>query len=162
MRLIWAEARNRVIGDKGAIPWHVPEDMAHFREVTQGYPVIMGRATWESLPPKFRPLPGRDNVVVTRQHDWSAEGAIVAHSLTEAFEETNRKAWVMGGAQIYAEALPYATELHVTEIDLEVAGDTYAPTLGSGWLRAAVDPGEGWHESRNGTRYRFVTYTRES
>lgn len=160
MRMIWAQARNRVIGDRGTIPWHIPEDMAHFRASTQGSPVIMGRATWDSLNPKFRPLPGRDNVVVTRQRGWAAEGAIVAHTLTEAFEVTNRKAWVMGGAQIYNEALPYATLALVTEVDLDVAGDTYAPQLDDSWTLEASDPAEGWHVSSSGTRYRFLRYSR--
>ncbi|WP_041451183.1 dihydrofolate reductase [Hoyosella subflava] len=160
MRMIWAQSRGRVIGNQGAIPWHIPEDMAHFRDTTQGCPVIMGRSTWDSLKPKFRPLPGRDNIVVTRQSDWAAEGAIVAHSLPEAFEEANRKAWVMGGSQIYAEALPYASLAVVTEVDIDVPGDAFAPELDDSWTLESADPAKGWHTSTNGHRYRYLRYVR--
>ena len=84
LNLIFARARNGVIGRNNTLPWHLPEDLAHFKRHTLGCPVIMGRKTWDSLPPKFRPLPGRLNVVVTRQPDWQASGAVVAHSLPEA------------------------------------------------------------------------------
>ena len=82
--LIWAQARGRVIGKGGVMPWHLPEDLAHFKRVTLNHPVIMGRKTWDSIPPKFRPLPGRTNIVVTRQSDWQAEGALRADSLEGA------------------------------------------------------------------------------
>ena len=84
VRLVWAQGHDGAIGRDNTIPWHVPEDMARFKELTIGYPVIMGRKTWDSLPPRFRPLPGRLNVVITRQPHWLAEGAQVAHSLQEA------------------------------------------------------------------------------
>ena len=84
LHLIFARAANGTIGKDGVMPWHLPEDLAHFKRTTMGCPVIMGRKTWQSLPPRFRPLPGRTNVVVTRQRDWQAEGAKVAHSLPEA------------------------------------------------------------------------------
>ena len=84
LKLIFARAANGVIGHHNAMPWHLPEDLAHFKRTTLGCPVIMGRKTWDSLPPKFRPLPGRLNVVVTRQLDWQADGALCAHSLQEA------------------------------------------------------------------------------
>ena len=101
--LIWAQAANGVIGRDNAIPWHIPEDMAHFREVTTGSTVVMGRRTWESLPARFRPLPGRRNVVLTRDEAWTAEGAEVAHDLTAALAGD---CWVIGGADIYRAALP--------------------------------------------------------
>ena len=102
--LIWAQARRRVIGREGALPWHLPQDMAHFRQATAGCAVIMGRKTWDSLPPRFRPLPGRVNIVITRQPGWSAPGARPAASLPQALALCPPQAgtWVIGGAQIYA------------------------------------------------------------
>ncbi|MBF4571471.1 dihydrofolate reductase [Herbiconiux sp. VKM Ac-1786] len=195
--LIWAEARGGVIGDGGGIPWHVPEDMAHFRELTAGSTVVMGRKTWDSLPERFRPLPGRRNVVVTRQHDWAAQGAERADSVETALALTGRAGeavtdhestlaltgrageavtdhesapglgdgggsadvWVIGGGQVYGQAVPVADRLEVTEIDLDVDGDTRAPVIDWAlWERNATT--EAWQESRTGIRYRFVTYRR--
>ncbi|MBO9626999.1 MAG: dihydrofolate reductase [Microbacterium sp.] len=153
--LIWAEAKGGVIGASGTIPWHVPEDMAHFKEVTLGAPVIMGRKTWDSLPERFRPLPGRENVVITRQQDWSADGARRAANISEAVRGRDR-VWVMGGAEIYAQVIADADRLEITEIDLDVAGDAYAPSK-AGWR--LVDEGE-WQTSRTGTRFRFLGYER--
>jgi dihydrofolate reductase len=162
--LIWAEAEGGVIGRDGGMPWHVPEDLAHFKQVTLGAPVIMGRKTWESLSPRFRPLPGRRNIVVTRQREWSAEGAEVAGSVDDALAlaagGASEWVWVTGGAQLYAETIGRADRLEVTELDLAVDGDTFAPTPGGEWHAAAVDPGSGWHTSSSGIRYRFVTYSR--
>lgn len=159
--LIWAEARGGVIGAGGQMPWHVPEDLAHFRDVTMGAPVIMGRRTWESFPDEFRPLPGRRNIVISRQADWSAEGAEHAASLDEARELASDAdvAWIIGGGQLYREAIAVASVLEVTELDLEVAGDTWAPARNT-WRTAVTDPADGWHTSRTGIRYRFLTLTR--
>ncbi len=152
-RSIWAQAHNRVIGADGVMPWHLPEDLAHFRELTGGDPVVMGRRTWESLPERFRPLPGRDNIVVTRQPGFDAPGATVVHSLEAALTGHDRATvWVIGGAELYSQALPLADRVEVTEIDLDVAGDTVAPALGPEWR---ADPGA-WLEATNGMRYRFV------
>lgn len=154
--LIWAEAADGVIGRDGGMPWHVPEDLAHFRDLTMGAPVIMGRRTWESFPPRFRPLPGRRSIVVTRNPDWS--GAERAASLDEALAlvQGEESAWVIGGAGLFAEAMGRADVLEVTELDLEVeGGDTIAPDR-AGWSVAEVDPASGWHLSRTGVRYRFV------
>ncbi|MFF2052121.1 dihydrofolate reductase [Leifsonia sp. NPDC058194] len=158
LALIWAEAHDRVIGADGGIPWHLSEDLRHFRELTSGSPVIMGRRTWDSLPERFRPLPGRTNVVVTRQQDWSAPGAEVGHSVEEALALTAaaETTWVMGGAQLYESALPLADRVEVTEVDLAVGGDTRAPELGDGWT---AHPGA-WQESSDGVRFRFVRYLR--
>ena len=166
--LIWAEAAGGVIGNDGGIPWRLPEDLARFRELTSGATVVMGRRTWESLPERFRPLPDRRNVVVTRQAGWQAPGAEVAHSVEEALrgqaeaatEETAEETiWVMGGGDIYRQALPEADRLEITEVDLEVDGDTLAPAIGDGWRRT-VTPASGWLESKSGLRYRFATLTR--
>jgi dihydrofolate reductase len=132
-----AVARNGVIGDGSSMPWHIPEDLAHFRQVTAGCPVVMGRKTWESLPPRFRPLPGRYNIVVSRQGDWQAPGARSAASLTQALAMAREQAHhigapricVIGGGQVYAEALPLADELHLTLIDRDFAGTTRFPAV---------------------------------
>ena len=137
--LIWAQARNRVIGKNGVMPWHLPEDLAHFKRVTLNHPVIMGRKTWDSIPPRFRPLPGRTNIVVTRQPDWNENGAQRTSSLREALQlcENSAQVWVIGGAQIYAQALPLADELVVTEIDAAFDGDAHAPAIGPDWREVA-------------------------
>ena len=156
--LIWAQARGGVIGKDGVMPWHLPEDLAHFRRVTQGHPVIMGRRTWDSIPPRFRPLPGRRNIVVTRQPDWREIGAEPAPSLGDALQvcEQSAEAWVIGGAQIYAQALPLADRLVVTEIDADVAGDAFAPAIGAEWREVGRDE----RLAANGWRLAFVSYQR--
>ena len=156
--LIWAQARNRVIGKNGVMPWHLPEDLAHFKRVTLNHPVIMGRKTWDSIPPKFRPLPGRTNIVVTRQADWHEKGAQCSSSLREALQqcENSNQVWVIGGAQIYAQALPLADCVEVTEIGQDFDGDAYAPTLGPEWKEAAREH----HTSASGLPFCFVRYLR--
>ena len=106
INLIFARASNGVIGKDNSMPWHLPEDLAHFKRLTQGCPVIMGRKTWDSLPPRFRPLPGRSNIVITRQPIWQAEGALHASSLPEALQLSGDvpEVWVIGGAEIYRQA----------------------------------------------------------
>lgn len=159
--LVWAEARGRVIGRDGGMPWSVPEDLAHFREVTLGAPVIMGRRTWESFPERFRPLPGRRNIVVTGSDSWQADGAERAGSLDAALDLVREvpAAWVIGGARLFAEAIGRADVLEVTELDLEVDGDTFAPER-PGWNVACIEPQEGWSVSRTGVPYRFLTLVR--
>jgi len=156
LHLIFARAANGVIGKDGTMPWHLPEDLAHFKRTTLGCPVIMGRKTWESLPVRFRPLPGRTNVVVTRQRDWQAEGTRVAHSLDEALRLCGDvpDAWVIGGAEIYAQALPLASTAVVTEIDAEFEGDAHAPQFGPEWKEV----GRERHTSSTGLSFSFVTY----
>lgn len=155
LNLIYARARNGVIGKDNQMPWHLPEDLAHFKRVTMGQSVIMGRKTWESIPAKFRPLPGRENIVLTRQTQWSAHGAQVASSLQQALQicASHEQVWVMGGAEIYAQALPLASKIVVTEIDAEFEGDAYAPVLHSSWKE--IDRVES--VSENGLAYAFVT-----
>ncbi|NCN71771.1 MAG: dihydrofolate reductase [Rhodoferax sp.] len=156
LNLIFARAANGVIGRHNTLPWHLPEDMAHFKRTTLGCPVIMGRKTWDSLPPKFRPLPGRLNIVVTRQPDWQAEGAQVAHSITQACTlcPPESTAWVIGGAEVYAQALPLATLAVVTEIDAVFEGDAFAPAFGSEWFEVAREN----QRSSTGLHFSFVTY----
>ncbi|MDA8446412.1 dihydrofolate reductase [Paracidovorax valerianellae] len=158
LHLIYARAANGVIGKDGTMPWHLPEDLAHFRQLTHGCPVVMGRKTWDSLPPRFRPLPGRANIVVTRQADWQAEGARRAASLPEALqmaaaEGNGAPTWVIGGAQIYAQALPLATRIEATEIGRDFEGDAHAPELGPEWVETAREH----HVSAAGLPYSFVT-----
>ena len=136
IHMIWAEARGGVIGAKGGIPWHVPGEQKIFKERTTGATVVMGRATWESLPERFRPLPGRRNVVLTRRHGWTAEGAEVFGSVGELLRVYD-DFWVMGGAAVYTALLPYARHIVRTRIDLAVEGDTFAPRLGPQWQLAA-------------------------
>jgi dihydrofolate reductase len=157
--LVAAVARGGVIGRDGGIPWRLPEDLAHFRELTMGHPVVMGRRTWESLPDQFRPLPGRGNVVVTRNPDWSGHGADRATSVEDALRllEAEPEAFVIGGGKIYAAALPYADELHLTEIDAEVEGDTTFPTWDPGEFEETSREN---HVSSDGTPFAFVTYRR--
>jgi dihydrofolate reductase len=162
--LIWAEAHGGVIGAAGGMPWHVPEDLAHFKRTTGGAPVVMGRRTWDSLPPRFRPLPGRANIVVTRQPDWAADGAVRAASVDEALalaaSDADDVVWVIGGAELFARTIEHADLLVVTELDLDVDGDTLAPARGPEWRVTAEDPADGWHASSSGIRYRFVTLER--
>ncbi len=156
LHLIYARARNGVIGKDNQMPWHLPEDLAHFKRVTLGRPVIMGRKTWDSLPSKFRPLPGRLNIVVTRQSNWQAEGALRAGSIEEAMHLCGDApdAWIMGGADIYRQAEPLASTAVVTEIDADFDGDAYAPTLSSTWREVQRET----HVAASGLPFSFVTY----
>ncbi|MFF6777646.1 dihydrofolate reductase [Streptomyces sp. NPDC012637] len=199
--LIWAQALDGVIGVANTIPWRLPEDMAHFKATTLGRPVIMGRKTWDSLPVRFRPLPGRRNIVVTRDPHWVGDGAERAGSVPEALALVAEPAtagtpaaaetpaaeapaatapgvWVMGGGEIYRAALPYATTVSVTEVDVTVDGDTYAPTLDAATWTVVEGQGEGegegtgkdedgdggpdtgWATSTTGLRYRIRTFVR--
>ncbi|RZL92854.1 MAG: dihydrofolate reductase [Variovorax sp.] len=160
INLILARAANGVIGRDGTMPWHLPEDLAHFKCQTAGAPVIMGRKTWDSLPPRFRPLPGRRNIVVTRQPEWQAEGAERAGGLRAALslceEARAPEVWVIGGAQIYAEAEPLARRAVVTEIAADYEGDAWAPRFGAGWSETARES----HVSADGLPFSFVTLER--
>lgn len=159
INLIYARARNGVIGRDNELPWHLPEDMAHFKEVTMGAPVLMGRKTWESLSPRFRPLPGRPNVVLTHQAEWQAEGALRAASVEDAMAlfPDAPELWVIGGAQIFQAALPLATRIVATELDETFEGDVYAPALDTAeWHEVSSEE----HKSAAGLKFRFVTYER--
>lgn len=154
MRLIWAQSTSGVIGRDNGIPWRLPEDQARFKELTLGQPVVMGRLTWESLPAKVRPLPGRRNIVISRDADYVAEGAEVLTALPEDLD-----GWVIGGAQLYALALPLADRCEVTEIDIDLPrddDDATAPVLDESWVETEGD----WLTSAAGLRYRFSSYRR--
>ena len=154
MRLIWAQSTSGIIGRDSSIPWRLPEDLARFKELTMGHPVVMGRLTWESLPASVRPLPGRRNIVVTRDADYRAEGAEVVTDLPDEPD-----AWVIGGAQIYAMALARADRCEVTEVDIALTpldGDARAPVLDDSWVATTGE----WQTSTSGLRFRFCSYRR--
>ena len=157
--LIAAVAKNDVIGVNNLMPWHIKEDFKFFKEFTTGKPVIMGRKTWESLMTK--PLPNRRNIVITRQADYVAEGAEVVGDLQAAFAlcADAPEVIVMGGAQIYAEALPLATDLRTTEVDLTVDGDAYFPSVDAhAWKELAREA----HVSAKDIAFAFVHYQRHA
>ncbi len=158
--MVWAQGRGGVIGAGGGLPWHLPEDLALFRRLTTGSTVVMGRRTWESLPERFRPLPGRVNVVLTSDDGWSADGALRAASVDQVLAE-HRSCWVIGGGAVYTAFLPHAQRLVVTDVDVQVDGDTWAPVLDDAWTRTARTPEQGWAESASaGLRYAVTEYER--
>jgi dihydrofolate reductase len=156
LRIIVAIARNGIIGctnedGRGALPWHLPEDLKHFKETTSGHPIIMGRKTWESL---GRALPNRRNIVITRQANYPAAGAEVFGSLDEALSAIGEttQAFVIGGAELYRQALPLAGQLIITEVGLDAEGDTYFPALESIWQETSRTA----HVSSSGIPYAVV------
>ena len=159
LALIAACARGGVIGIEKRLPWHLPEDMKFFRETTRGKPVIMGRKTWESLPAAFRPLPGRVNIVVSRNPGFEAPGASVVASLPEALAAAGDAeiAFVIGGAELYRQALPLADRLLLTEIDQAYDGDAFFPEFDRNtWTETARDA----RVAESGLAFAFVTYQR--
>jgi len=158
--LIWAEAAGRVIGSDGTLPWHLPEDLQLFKKVTMGATVVMGRTTWESLPASVRPLPGRRNVVLSTDASYAAPGAEVCTSLDEALDAADGDVWVIGGASVYAQALPRADRVVRTRVHLQVDGDAHAPELGPDWTLVARDPESGLHSSSSGIDYCVATLAR--
>ncbi|MBY0432615.1 MAG: dihydrofolate reductase [Cyclobacteriaceae bacterium] len=159
--LIAALTKNRVIGKNNDLPWHLPDDMKYFMKTTSGHAVIMGRKNYDSIPEKFRPLPNRTNMVVTRNRNFQAPGCLIFHSVEEALNKARssneEEAFVIGGAEIYALSLPLATRLYLTEIDAELQGDTHFPQTDSRqWKeisRKHHDPDE-----RHAYGFDFVVY----
>ena len=161
LALIAAVARDGSIGRDNGLLCHLPEDQLHFRRITMGCPVIMGRRTWESLPARLRPLPGRRNIVVTRNPAWRAEGAEAAPSLAAAVASVAAEAtvFVIGGGELYREALPQADELVLTEIERDFDGDTHFPAWERKQFREVSR--EAHHAGPpNDFDYAFVTYQR--
>jgi dihydrofolate reductase len=152
--LVVAIADNGVIGKDGAIPWHISGDMKRFKALTMGHTIVMGRKTWDSLPK--RPLPGRINVVVTRQKDWQAEGAVTASSLGQATSGTSGAVMVIGGVEIYERALPLASRIELTEIHKDYDGDARFELDRRGWHETARED----HVTADGLRYSYVTLAR--
>jgi dihydrofolate reductase len=150
-----AHSRNRVIGRDGDLPWHLPADLRRFRELTSGHAVVMGRRTYESLPDRFRPLPNRRNLVLSRDPSFRAEGAEIFGDLASALAACGGDCFVIGGGATYAEALSVADRVYATEIDAEIEGDTFFPEL-AGWRQVEASP----LATDNGHAFSFVTYER--
>ena len=160
LSIIVAMAKNRVIGANNRIPWHLPAELKLFKEVTMGHHMVMGRRTWESI---GRLLPGRTSVIVTRQRDYKVDGAVVAHSLKAALEACagDEEAFVIGGAELFREALPLADRLHLTVVDTEPEGDTLMPAIDlDDWQETAS-----WSSpanERNPLAFRYTLYERKA
>lgn len=156
--LVVAAAENGVIGKDGGLPWRIADDLKRFKALTMGYPIVMGRKTWDSLPKK--PLPGRTNIVITRQQGWQAEGAVTAHSVEDAIVKAGDadEVFVIGGAEIYAAAMTLATCIELTEVHREFAGDAVLPALEGDWQETAREG----HQQEDGLAYSFVTLERAS
>ncbi|MEK7510850.1 MAG: dihydrofolate reductase [Patescibacteria group bacterium] len=158
--LVVAIGHNNVIGKDNDLLWHLPDDLKRFKKVTHGHPVIMGRRTWESLPEKFRPLPGRTNIVVTRDVTYEAPGAIIAHNITEAFDrareaEGAEEICVIGGGEIYRATLPFATRLYLTLVDDPAPGTVTFPDYPE--FTKEIEREE---HSENGINYTWLTLER--
>ncbi|MDR1394267.1 MAG: dihydrofolate reductase [Bifidobacteriaceae bacterium] len=166
--LIWAQTPAGIIGQGGTMPWSIPEDLAHFKAITTGHAVIMGRATWNSLPASFRPLSGRFNLVLSRAAGLTLAGAKVVGSPLEALSQAaaacpDPPVWVIGGGQVFRLFLPWASRAEITVIDLDTSGDTLAPRLGPDWrlTPATSRASQDWLQSRSGTRYKFESWQRQ-
>lgn len=173
IRAVWAQARDLagrpVLGKDGGMPWHVPEDLQHFVAATTPHPIIIGRTTWDSIPKKFRPFANRHTIVLTRQQDWQPVPAStakrpvsVAHTKNEALAlatllATHGVIAIGGGEEIFQLFANELTELVVTELDMQISGDRFAPEITSAWTLTDASP---WHKSKTGIPYRFVTYHR--
>ena len=159
--LIAALAANRAIGKDNELLWQLPEDMRHFRETTRGKPVIMGRKTWESLPEAFRPLPGRHNIVVSRDPDYQAAGATLTGSLADALRQAAdvEEVFVIGGGELYSQALPLASRLYLTEIEQDFDGDVFFPEVQpQDWEEISRQPSQG----TTGPLFSFAVYQRRA
>jgi dihydrofolate reductase len=156
LSIIAAIGRNRALGKDGKLLWSIPDDLKRFKELTVGHAVVMGRKTWESLPEKVRPLPGRVNIVITRQAGYEAPGAIIARSFEEALRVAGDGAFIIGGAEIYALALPHTSRLYLTLIDDEKEGDIYFPAYEKEFTKIISDETHEW----DGLTYRWLTLER--
>lgn len=155
---IVAMGKDRAIGSNGKIPWHLPEDLKHFKEITSGNTIIMGRKTWESLP--HRPLPGRDNIVISRNPDYVTKGALLTSSLQNAIEAAEGDiAFVIGGESIYREALPFCSLLYLTLVDIATPyADTFFPEISSDEWKTINESEQFISES--GIHYKYLTLNR--
>jgi len=161
LNIIAAIGKGRELGLAGELLWHLPDDMRRFKEITTGHPVIMGRKTWESLPEKFRPLPNRTNIVVTRQITYKAEGAIVTKSLEAARAETVQapganEVFIIGGGELYRDALPFTDRLYLTLIDAAAEADTFFPPYEKEFAKLISKESHEW----NGLKYTWVKLER--
>ncbi|MEH7381894.1 dihydrofolate reductase [Bacillus sp. JJ1533] len=155
--LLLAMDKNQLIGKDNDLPWRLPADLAYFKRVTMGHPIIMGRKTYDSI---GRPLPGRENIIVTRDTSYKAEGCKVIHSIDEIVEmskETDQELFVIGGAEIFKEILPYSERLYITEIDEEFEGDTYFPVFDKAKWKV-ISKEKGIKDEKNPYEYTFLVY----
>lgn len=157
LSLIWAMGHNHVIGIDNKLPWRLPAELAYFKKVTMGHPIIMGRRTFESI---GRPLPGRTNIVLTRDHTFTAKGTVVLHSVEQVLEQyEDSGAFVIGGTQIYRQLLPVAERLYITMIDQDFEGDEYFPEIDwSVWRLVNEEPG--LQDEKNPYSYSFKVFDR--
>lgn len=158
--IIAAMDRKRVIGQQNQLPWNLPEDLKHFKEVTMGHPIIMGRKTFQSI---GRPLPGRENVVLTRDDTFQAEGITIVNSLTEALDRyKDQDPFVIGGADVFQRSIPLSHTIYLTLIDQEFEGDAYFPELDLEHEFEVVEESERFVSDKEGIPYRFVTLKRRT
>jgi dihydrofolate reductase len=154
--LIWAMDDNRTIGKNNDLPWRLPADLAYFKKVTYGHPVVMGRKTYESI---GKPLPGRENIIVTRNKDYRPKGVTVVHSLEEVKQTKQEEIFVIGGAQIFEQALPLADRLYVTHIHETFEGDTFFPDFNEEEWKV-VKQEQGMRDEKNPYEFEFIVYER--
>lgn len=158
--LIAAMASNRVIGVDNDLPWHLPDDMKFFQSKTRGHIVVMGRKNYDSLPPKYKPLPNRTNVILTRQHDFKAPECIIFHDLEKAIDYARssgeQELFIIGGGEIYTQAMDRANRIYLTEIHAEFPGDTFFPELTEQWkeVERTAHP----VDDRHSAAFDFVVY----
>lgn len=162
--LIAAMSKNRVIGINNDLPWHLPDDMKYFMETTKGHVVIMGRKNFDSLPKKFKPLPHRTNVILTRQKDYQVEGCQVYHDMESAIEFAKKQGeemlFIIGGGQIYEMAMNRADIIYLTEIDAQIEnGEVFFPTMGNEWKETSRTPHPA--DERHAYAFDFVTYEKK-
>ena len=163
--LIAALSKNRAIGKNNDLPWHLPDDMKYFMQTTSGHHVIMGRKNYESLPEKFRPLPNRTNIVVTRQMNFAAPNCIVTHSIEDALaiarKNNEQEVFIIGGAEIYNQGFAMANRLYLTEIHATIEGDTYFPSFDkSQWREVSRKPHLA--DERHKFPFDFVVFERDN
>lgn len=161
LALIWAQSVNGVIGNENTLPWHLPEDLKHFSEITSGSTVVMGKNTWVSLPEKFRPLPNRQNFILSRS-GFEADGATSFATIEEALEAAHTEwVWVIGGGQVYEQTIDRADRLEVTFVNYpDIIGDTYAPPIPEKFIPLKQSTEPNWSLATNGTQYEFRTYVK--
>jgi|SRR6266850_4336027 len=162
---IAALSKNRVIGKKNDLPWHLPDDMKYFMQTTKAHYVIMGRKNYDSIPEKFRPLPNRTNVVVTRQKNFKATGCVVVHSLEDGIEQARKgneqEVFIIGGAEIFEHGFRFSQRLYLTEIDAEVDGDTYFPEWNAAEWRE-ISRRHHTADARHAFDFDFAVYERKN
>lgn len=165
--MIWAEDINGVIGKENNLPWNLPEDLQHFRNITTGHPVIMGHKTWQSLPQKYRPLPNRTNIVLSTKfanlgkpdYPQTSFVANISQALEVAATSPGcAQVWVIGGEQIFSQFLPLAEKIVMTQIKKAFRGDSFAPKFGAEWSLAESNSDKAWHKSSTGLEYRYLVW----